>query len=473
MAIQADRAPNYGGTAVTQKYSPLHNVGYKSEDSTVYNALLTNRVNLLSSAGVLPQVLYLCTDWDTILTVASGTPPLVVISSNRANWIAGGVGAAIKQQRQIAFSGPNDLNALTAKDGQTQSPPLYVPQRTIGDRRAFILVHTLEYKHYRDALAGTGLTVVGWAFKTPTGHNPLAGFGASRYAAIEFCKYLRANKAGTKFDYAWVLDDNVVALTGFPGYELVETAIAAGTTVRICAGFEGGAGVRGQDKIQAWAKAEIAERRGKPTELKPPTASGIIQQVVLWNIKYLTENKLNFGPIFVTSGEDVSLGNYLDSQGLTYLFYGSNSVYKEDVKLPDYDRERGGPLPEYAKGAKKVAEALESYAKLFAEEEEKAAVPPRTPPPPVQIKPKDPTDGDVQTLGTFITSWFSTEGKAPKLVNAASAAVRIKARCQAVEQLVCGAIKANLVSEKALTSTFKINGDKSQVVKRVPPPPEG
>jgi hypothetical protein len=67
---------------------------------------------------------------------------------------------------------------------------------------------------------------VGWDFVRPKDVKPFVGFGASRFAAIEFCKTLRTNVTdlGKVWDYAWLIDDNVVALENFAGLEKVEAA---------------------------------------------------------------------------------------------------------------------------------------------------------------------------------------------------------------------------------------------------------
>jgi hypothetical protein len=310
---------------------------------------------------------------------------------------------------------------------------------------------------------------VGWSFKAPANpHGLLTGFGASRYAAIEFCKYLRAQMAGPKWDYAWLLDDNVVGLTGFPGYKPVEDKIAEGTTARICAGFQGASGVESQYTIKTtWA--DVWATRPRPT-LDPPTPPAldpvIIQQVALWNIKYLTDNHLNFSPLFLLSGEDVSFGNYIHRKGIPYLYWEGIRVRKETVPYHDYNPEARVHSKDGA-GAKRVMDAKDAYAGWFAKEEAKAAVPPATPPPPVQINREG---GPVQTLSAFITTWFGGK-EAPKLVAAASETVRNNAKCQAVEQIACGAIKNSFVSDDVLARTFKLNGTADQAVTRHPPPP--
>ena len=472
MPIKAGRNLNYGGTAVTQKYSPLENIDYQRTDEGVYSKLLTNRLDHLAAANILPQPLRLVTDWEKALARRLPDPPLVVISSNRANWIASGLRMAREQKRTTGYEGSNDLEALTGKvSEQSQSPPLYAPQRTEGERKIFIVVHAFEYKKYQEALSGTDVIVVGWSFTKPAAApGQLTGFGASRYAAIEFCKYARANRSGVPWDYAWLLDDNVVAITGFPGYAPVERALAAAATTQVCAAFQGGAGVEGFLKTKKWATDEIRASRRKPTVLPATTTPiGIIQQAALWNVKYLAEQKLNFAPLFVASGEDVSLGNFFNlvipektteprdpgKPAVPYLYYGGLKVWKEHI--PTHD---DGPE------SKRVNEARNEYQKWFAAKE--AALTPAgdTAPPPVSI-------GEVstaKTLDKFIEDWWNDPEPTnrPAGVKTADEKEREKARCQAVEQIVCGAIKEGYVSKLAVNRTFKMLETTGQVIQPLP-----
>lgn len=478
MAIKAERHMNYGGTAVTQKYSPLHNITYTRTDESVYSKLLTNRLDLLVAANILPQPLRLVTDWEKALSRGAPDPPLVVISSNRSNWIATGLRVAKDQKTITEYEGSNDLEALTGKvRGQTQSPPLYAPARLEGDRRIFIVVHENEYATYR-AVLSSDIIVVGWSFRTPpTSPAELTGFGASRYAAMEFCKYARANKTGAPWDYAWLLDDNVVGITRFPGFKVVEDAIKATKPTQVCAAFQGGAGVEGFTKTKDWASGEVnaTPSRRKPTVLDPTTTPvGIIQQAALWNIAYFTEQKLNFSPLFVASGEDVSLGNFFNlvipdrtteprepgKPAVPYLYYGSSKVWKEEI-----------PRHDDSDGAKAVSRAREKFQKWFAAQESEPTPPGDTAPPPVSIESGEGATATVKTLKVFIDEWFKPKSKPKPTEGAAAVATedtkeQDKAKCQAVEQITCGAIKEGYVSKAALNRTFKIPHEAPQVIDR-------
>lgn len=466
MPVQTNKNTNYGGTLVTQKYSPLENIQYSQDDRTVYSALLTNRWNLLRGVNILPRNLRLATaNWQAVIASEAGKrSPLVVISSNRSNWIAEGIAAAENQLavlRQAAFTNASDLKALTARAGQTQSPPLYCPTRTGNNRNVYIVVHIFEYMTYKKALANTGITVVGWMFDAsnpPQAPGRLVGFGASRFAAIEFCKNLRAQatpqNGNAPWNYAWLLDDNVVALTNFAGYNAVENAM---TVNHVCAGFHGGSKAESFATNRDWAVREVAAGRGAAAAALPDSETpGIVQQAALWNIGYLTANHLNFGPIYITSGEDVSFGSYFDTNEIPYFYYEGIGVRKE---ITDYDN---------GEGAQNVNKARQEYARWFAAAEASApaaAAQPPPPPPPVRVLPSDDEDGGEQTLANFVVNRILPNSQLSE--DAAKASVQNNAKCQGVEQITCGAIKRGFVTDNALTTTFKINGAQAQAVTRI------
>lgn len=467
--ISAYRNSAYGPPLVNQKYAPLEDIVFTGADTDTCDAFLTRRWQLLAGMGLLPQPLHLIVPkWSTVTEAEDGTkPPLVVISTNRSNWIKKGIEAGNVQLTNVKlkqFVSASDLRALTALTGQTQSPPIYAPAR-IGDpdeRKVYVVVHAAEYDTYKTNLAGTGITVVGWSFQPPRRRSiPLCGFGASRYAAIEFCKYLRT-QAGEPWDYAWLFDDNVVALGPFAGYQKVEDAMAAGGKTRACAGFHGGTVTLPPSEIRAWADKEVKAGRGKQTSKlevsKPP---GLIQQASLWNIAYLTENKLNFGPIFIQSGEDVSIGNYFDVEETPYLYYEGVTIRKEDVTNDN------------SEGAKAVKKAREKLTAVITKMERlEAGAPFITPPPPIKIKPLIKTDDPVnddeeQTMARFVSKSVLPHASDDIQARATEPATRNTAWCQATEQTICKAIKLGWVSDAAQNQTFKINGDGTQAIEEV------
>lgn len=457
MAIQVDKHTSYGGINVTEKYTPLYNVRYEVGQKAIFSQLARHRAELLTGAHMLPQPLELRTNWPEVKKAenkAGQLPPLVVISSNRSEWIASGIRACDQQQAIVPFSVAHDLNALTDIGQVRQSPPLYSPGRTGPKRNVYIVVHLFEYQQYKTALAGLGVTVVGWQFHRPH-RSPvaqLAGFGASRFAAIEFCKELR-KVSENRWNFAWLLDDNVVGITSWPGYAAFETVLAT-TPKHLCVGFKAGTSAEHQSEIVKWANAEVVARRAIPTALPRSEPRGLVQQASLWNIKELTDKYLNFGPAFINSAEDVSFCKFMDfTSPAPYFFYEGAKVRKEATR------------EDHSAGAAKVKAAKEAYTRWVVNAESAGDVT-NPSPPPVMVKLSGGAD---QRLSTFITNWFTaTEERArPPVADVTTEATQQKAMCQAVEQMIVEACASNCLNKEALTLNLKVNGDNAQEVARV------
>lgn len=336
------------------------------------------------------------------------------------------------------------------------------------------MVHSAEYETYQTTLAGTGITVVGWGFRRPRRSAiPVCGFGASRFAAIEFCKQLR-EMAGNPWDYAWLFDDNVVAFTAFAGYVKVEEAMDKAKREGkpfICAGFSGGTTAIVATENQSWARKEVeagkkaGSTRGKQAATLPPTKTpALVQQAALWNIAELATRKLNFGPVFVASGEDVSIGNYFDLKKIPYLHYGGINIVKENTT------DDGGP------GARVIQQGRDQITELIAESEYLDVA--TGPPPPIMFKalPKtelDPTKDPAphtdkeQTLMLFLVKTVLPYATEDKRTKAKDWKTRNIAMCQAAEQTICKAIKLGHVGDPALDQTFKLNGAADQEVLQI------
>ena len=458
MPITTDKNTQYGPPLVNQKYAPLLNPQFNAADQAVYTSLITNRAANLRAANRFARPLTLATpNWNNVVAAEAGhLPPLVVISSNRSNWIAAGLAAAQAQLTYLgigAFPNASDLRALEANAGQTQSPPIYTPTRVGGNRNVYIVVQMMEYKTYKRALAGSGITPVGYEFDR-SGGGPgglsLVGFGASRFAAMEFCKVLRQLAAGggaAPWNYAWLVDDNVVALTNFAGFAAAEAALQA---TDVCAGIHGRTSAVSFLTNSGWARTEVAAGRGGQAAALPANAPpGIVQQMSLWNVQYLDANHLNFGPIYITSAEDLSITNYFNSQAIPYRYYGGIGVRKEDTT---YDNGTAG---------QKLNSARQGIAQ-FITYAEGVTPPAGVPPPPTMIQPTNPLDGGVQNLSNFIVNRVLPNAGA--VVNNAS--TQNTAKCQATEQIVCGAINLGYVAAAGYDASFRINGANAQVVNR-------
>ncbi|MBT9314054.1 hypothetical protein [Leptothoe spongobia] len=453
MAISADKNINYGGDLVNQKYRPLDNIVYDRKNKKYYGALLDNRWNQLMDADILPKPLLLATsNWRTIIRSEAGKrPPLVVISSNRSKWIKQGIEAANQKLLVLderSFRSASDLRALMSEE---VSPPIYCRTRiapgTNNNRNIYIVVNISEYETYKNNLAGTGITVIGWVFKRSTPHPPpnrshFVGFGASRFAAIQFCKELRTAatppKGDAPWDYAWLFDDNVVALGKFPGYGAIEDKIKEVENC-VSVGFSGGTKAEEHWRISAWAQTESANGRGQQSDTVPNAANseGLIQQAALWNIKYLTDKAINFSPVYISSAEDVSFVNYFKRQKISYLFYKGISVVKERVSI--YDQE-----------INKVNSMRQGYTAWFSDAEN-SGVSENGLPPPVMV---DPQQGNgEQKLSDFIVNHVLPD-KMKGDFN-----IRHLANSQAVEQITSGAIEEKvLIEDRVIDRVFKISG---------------
>jgi hypothetical protein len=449
MATKVNPNTSYATAAkVSTKYNPFdaRTLRLASTDKALYGKMLTNRSDLLRKMNLMPRTLRLmCANWAVIEKAEKeNKPPLVVISSNRANWIKQGVAAAaaeLKKRSLANFNGVSDFRALTATNGQTVSPPIYCPKRLGANpqRSVFIVVHLSEYEKYKAALAGPGMNVIGWDFEKPKDEKPFVGFGASRFAAIEFLKTFRANVAvlGTVWDYAWLIDDNVVALENFAGLEKVEAALAADTT-KVCAAFRGADAPYTFAAMKAWAPTAP----GPPSNLPASLSRGVLQQVGLWNIKLLADQFLNFPPIYLTSAEDISLNRYFNYKGIQYLYYDKIVVDKEVASV---DTDGGGD----------VNTSRQYYAALFAKAESglPQAQPVPAAPPPVNV--------EYNTVAKTVVKFVNTDllaNKAETLQNTAA--------CQSIEQITKSAMGAGqaYIDEAALTTTFQINGKANHAV---------
>lgn len=460
MPITTNRNNLYGPPLVNQKYSPLLAPVFNNVDRPIYSGMLNNRMRMLRAAGLIGQDLELTVpNWPaTIAAEAGHSPPLVVVSSNRARWIRGGINAGNARLAGFgiaAYTSASDLRALTDPANPHISPPLYAPSRIGANRNVYIVVNIAEYTLYKVQLAGTGITPVGWNFAKGVSaqrNMHMVGFGATRFAAMEFCKTLRQQAAAAAggavpWNSAWIIDDNVVAVGNFAGFNAVELVLGANA----CAGFHGGTVAEAPAANRAWALAQITAGHGQaPAALPAPVAAGIVQQIALWNINYFDVNHLNFGPSFITSAEDLSIANYFNNAGIPYQFYNGINVVKED---PTYDN--GGGATALNKNRQDLARWITAA--------EGATPPAGAPPPPTQVQPTNPVDGGVQTLGNFITTRVLPNAPAVA-AQANNPNMQAQAKSQGVEQLTSGALNAGFVTPAAIAATFQINGAGPQAV---------
>jgi hypothetical protein len=461
MPISTNKNTAYGPPLVTAKYSPLENIKFDAADRPIYTGLLNNRMTMLRAVGLIGQQLELTVpNWNaTVNAELEHLPPLVVVSSNRADWIRRGINAGNTQLHDLgiaAYNSASDLRALTdLNNGLGISPPLYAPSRIGANRNVYMVVNIAEYTFYKAQLANTGITPVGWNFAKGVSAQrslQMVGFGATRFAAIEFCKTLRqqliAQGGAAPWDSAWMLDDNTVALTNFAGFVAVEGALGANA----CAGLRGGTVALPSAHNKVWARAQLLAGYGQQVlNLAASVPPGILQQTALWNIGYLDTNRLNFGPLFITSAEDLSISKYFDNANIPYQFYEGIGVVKEI------------PVNDNSVGAAKLNNGRQSLTKWITTAE--SATPPGgAAPPPIEVEPADPADGGVQTLSDFITDRVLPNAGDVIRPQAKDPNMQAQAKSQAVEQLTSGALDAGLVLAGAIAATFRINGGNQQVV---------
>ncbi len=133
---------------------------------------------------------------------------MVVISSKRAWWLK--TLFTNMEDYFTEYGAPANYN--TNNIFYNGAVPWYSPRRS--GRHCYIVVNNAEYDYYVSTLLDAGghsfanVTVVGFEYEA-NDIVKLAGFGASRYAALAMAINLGYNKA-------WLVDDNVVHINGFP-----------------------------------------------------------------------------------------------------------------------------------------------------------------------------------------------------------------------------------------------------------------
>lgn len=362
MAINLRVKSNYGGPLVSQKYQPIETPVLGAIDRNDCLELVNDRIDVLRDAGKLPRQLDFFTtgNWATLLAtegIVGSQPPLVVISSNRSDWLASAFARGADRLQDLGLANFTDVSDLRAFDArnwinpQGQSvpdtrpvPPWYYPGRVNdANRRIYIMVHALEYEKYRNLLqTAPNIHVIGWSFHNApgalqAGDYPYVGFGASRYAAVEFCKRLRRD-SNLRWNYAWLVDDNVYHLNAFRG-------LAAAEAVMLARGFRGMG--FGSETATDTTSSIIADRqanrrlRGNPGGNYLNSAfrtDRVLQQAVLWDIGWLDLQNLNFSPYFIASAEDTSITNYLDFNHHAFGITTESTILKQTNTHYDTDK---------------------------------------------------------------------------------------------------------------------------------------
>ncbi|MGH6873314.1 MAG: hypothetical protein ACREHE_17595 [Rhizomicrobium sp.] len=295
--MAARNNPNYGGELINQKYSPLHDIILAPDDHAYYRALFTGRINALTGINAYPpNAINFYADWDTVNpAVVAAQAPMVVASTNRANWMQQALRNA---DAHVEFTGAF-TGYLDATTFDNDVVPWYAPLRS--GRPLYVVVHWSEYDYYNARIGGfANVTVVAYKFTTGPHVMDIAGFGASRYAALQLM-------IGLHYQKAWAVDDNTVNINGFPNALATIEAHMAGAVAPIWGIGFGGA-------TRNIGPAGLYD--GTVTFAAVPdnfalTGPGLLQQAVLWNVAQFAGANINFCPIFVSSNEDISLSNFL------------------------------------------------------------------------------------------------------------------------------------------------------------------
>ena len=439
MHIPVKNNTNYGGSLINQKYAPLdiNAVEIEVKAETEYKKLFNERITLLKKKNLLPNKLNLyANNWTTIQTNESATralPPIVVVSSNRAKWMKEkyeDVASELLAQKNLTnFDDVNDIRALE------WGPTLWYDPRRINDanRHVYIVVHQVEYENYYEKqLKNTDMTIIGWAFEANSDDETYVGFGASRFAAIEFCKYvfnvLCKPPLGAARQKAWLVDDNVVYVQGFPGFTTAEGKMNADVW---------GLGFKGATKNST--DDEIKELKvGTKDAMTNLDDKGLLQQCVLWNIYQLNKQYLNFSPYFVSSNEDTSFSNYLQEKNRSKLRVSSGATVFKAIPNNGPDKKLG-PL------RKKAVENFYEIEKNCPVESTD----------PQQTNKNDPTQGTKQNLSDYITNYVL-----PNAQEGIRSENKKLTQSKAVEQITAKVVKdkINWVPDK----TFKPNDNHHQ-----------
>ncbi|MFI5845014.1 hypothetical protein ACIA8K_35465 [Catenuloplanes sp. NPDC051500] len=483
MPVSTSRNTTYGSPEITNKYAPLANIVLSRGDAKLYSSILNKRVQILAESGLFPSPLTLYAENWTAIEAAERAKdrqaPLIVISSNRSVWIRNALAAAETVLDFLgldAFEGVGDLRAVATGSANVVSPPIYARERIGPHRGVYVLVHETEYRTYRRVLGGVaGLTVVGWSFRTavrPSGVE-LVGFGAVRYAAVAFCKNIRTtlgDAAGAPWNKAWIVDDNVVGLTGLPRVE--QPTVHAGLDAvefllgdsNVCAGFLGTSKAVPITGIRADASSAL---NADPASTKPPKDTKFVQQAVLWNIKLLIGSGQNFSPVFVNAQEDQAFHNYLLRVKYDYLYFKGVRVLKELVTrdsdfVPDNMDPRDTDLTAalIQLPANSFQEKRNRFIKWVTGEEF-----------PFTIKPDNAgNDGGEQPLRDFIEKSVLPGSPAMTgvdLLSRAGPVVVAAASCQAVEQILSESIAQKMVTDDDVKKAFALPADRSVVERQV------
>jgi hypothetical protein len=321
LVLNATNNPNYGGNLINQKYSPLEHIVVEG-NAADYRNLFAQRSGLLTAINAYPpNALNLYANWGTIIPV-DNRAPLIVISSNRADWMQ-----TILQN--AANHGDFANGYLDPSTFVTGAVPWYAPERS--GRRVYVVVHWTEYQYYvRMLVEFEQVIVIGFKFTVAEPALDIVGFGVSRYCALQLAIALG-------YRQAWAVDDNVVNVNGFPAtLAPIEAFMPEGSAIW---GISFNAATANTPRDALIRESTFAERNPDFAGTRP----GLLQQVVLWNVALFRANHLNFCPLFVMSNEDTSISNFLRRNANDERIITAYKIIKAEP-WSDGDENRGGTV---------------------------------------------------------------------------------------------------------------------------------
>lgn len=315
ITIQLDG--NYAGESseIDKKYHLIDDVDISEITEEEIAALSSKRGGILQAVGC--AITFNCSNSYTLIR-GSTLPPVIVPSSGRAIEIFESIGKYTGGR--VSINNTVVFGNIKFDTNNNICPPIYSPLRLEEGRQIIILVHVREYASYQTALAETRVShpnLILIAYQIGELENELVkvGLGASRLAAQALGRWLANTPTAGRF---WIIDDDVIHISGLENLRTIETAMAAG----VCAcGFHG--------TKERYLRVPLLEKIGKnPLVGDAPkfTQDGILHQAMLFDLSQLQDT--HFSDQFIKSRADPSYMAYLRYKQKKYGTYNQYQIYK-------------------------------------------------------------------------------------------------------------------------------------------------
>lgn len=302
--VTATPQETYMENRSTNKYT-LFNIG-EIDNPDAFKKHMQKRIDTFENQAITFKELYFrgITDEEIKENEKGKKPPIVVVSSGRAQWIAEAFEIG---DNTVNNQGDNFIKDITNTSiFRNGAVPLYFPKRYPDKERNFyIFVHQTEYEMYSTKLNTYGIKVIGWntTNQLPSVDKCL-GFGMSRFVVFQFFKDLFKNfPKHFECKKIWMIDDNVCHILG-KNFSLSKTEENSDNFSGM--GFSAkNTQMSNYQFIKLYEKSN--NKANNPKELlnfkKKPLK--FIQQAVLWNFKNI-HPELSFSPYFIGSNEDIT-----------------------------------------------------------------------------------------------------------------------------------------------------------------------